>query len=80
MHGKLDLIMVVHRYAKLLSYAVDPSGAGRGLFFSYSTDLTLTQQRYTTLQADASASKKTLWSRADPRFFFNRQLTSVLTG
>lgn len=68
------------RYAGLLRYAVDPAGAGKGLYFSYGTDLTLTQQRQTTLANDESSNSTSLADRADQRFFFNRQLTLLLKG
>ncbi len=34
------------RYTRLLKEAFNPAGAGRGLFFSFDADVTLTQQRY----------------------------------
>ena len=72
------IALFVCRYAALLRYAIDPSGAGKGLFFSYAADLTLTQQRYADL--DASVKTKPLHARADQRFFFNRQLVTPLLG
>lgn len=68
------------RYAGLLRYAVDPSGAGKGLFFSYGADLTLTQQRRDVIAKDDSLRNASLADRADGRFFFNRQLTQRLKG
>ena len=76
LHSTLSLL--VCRYAALLRYAIDPSGAGKGLFFSYAADLTLTQQRYADL--DTSVKAKPLHARADQRFFFNRQLVAPLLG
>ena len=68
------------RYAALLRYATHPSGAGKGLFISYGTDLTLTQQRYTQINEKEGAGSMPLHARADPRFFFNRQLLAPLLG
>lgn len=64
----------------MLRYAVDPAGAGKGLFFSYEADLTLTQQRSDVVNKDASLKNASLIERADSRFFFNRQLTIKVTG
>ena len=59
---------------------MDPNGAGKGLFFSYGADLTLTQQRQAVVSQDASLKNASLADRADTRFFFNRQLTLKLKG
>lgn len=64
----------------LLREALDPAGAGRGLFFSHGADLTLTQQRWVAAAADTKLAAAPLWRRADPRFFWNRHLTLLLTG
>ncbi|KAK9809957.1 hypothetical protein WJX72_002549 [[Myrmecia] bisecta] len=67
------------RYIELLEHALDPLGAGRGLFFSYGSDITLTQQRYATLVAENAMAAKPLAARADPRFFWNKVLARPLT-
>jgi len=55
-------------------------GAGRGLYLSYEADVSLTQQGYKKVAADAQLKNASLAERADPRFFFNRQLAKHLTG
>ena len=72
----------VFRYIKLLRAALDPSGAGRGLFFSYGADITLTQQRYTEASAkgEHAGGNALLGERAEPRFFWNAHLLSPFTG
>lgn len=70
----------MYRYAGLLRYAVDPAGAGKGLFFSYDADLTLTQQRYKAVTSVESSLRKSIAGRADTRFFFNRHLILSLIG
>ncbi|KAK9864404.1 hypothetical protein WJX84_006665 [Apatococcus fuscideae] len=62
------------RYVELLKDAVDPKGSGRGLFFSYGADLTLTQQRVAILAESPDWVGQPLWKRADTRFFWNRKL------
>lgn len=66
-----------NRYAKLLRYALDPAGAGQGLFFSYNTNLTLSEQRVAERNADTPT--KQAWQQAEPRFFWNRFLAQPLT-
>ena len=63
-----------------MRYAIDPSGAGKGLFFSYDADLTLSQQQYDKLAAGGKLENRPLYDRTDPRFFFNRQLVLPLLG
>jgi hypothetical protein len=65
-------------YTALLREAFNPAGAGRGLFFSFDADVTLTQQRYATISADSAAAGRSLHDRADPRFYWNRHLTQKL--
>ena len=64
----------------LLREALDPAGAGCGLFFSHGADLTLTQERWAAVAANAKLAAAPLWRRADARFFWNRHLTLLLTG
>jgi hypothetical protein len=71
---------MVCRYAGLLRFALAPTGAGKGLFFSYEADVSLTQQGHEKLAADATLKNASLADRADQRFFFNRQLTRHLAG
>jgi hypothetical protein len=73
----MALSSVCGRYISLLRKALDPSDAGRGLYFSHGADLTLTQQRYSESQAKAG---KLLGERADPRFLWNRHLMAPFTG
>ena len=70
------------RYVKLLRTALDPSGAGRGLFFSYGADITLTQQRFTEACAkgERAGGNALLGERAEPRFFWNAHLLAPFTG
>ncbi|KAK9821752.1 hypothetical protein WJX81_003319 [Elliptochloris bilobata] len=68
------------RYVALIREALDPAGAGRGLFFSHGADLTLSQQRWAAVAADPSLATAPLWRRADARFFWNKFLTLPLTG
>ena len=62
------------RFVGLLRFAVHPSGAGKGLFFSYGVDLTRTQQRRSESQTNMDIHK------ADDRFFFNQNLVKPLIG
>jgi len=59
---------------RLLRDGVDPRGSGRGLYFAYFYDLTLTAQRAAALSADSSAQQQPPASRADGRFFWNAAL------
>mmetsp|Transcript_34815 Transcript_34815/g.88218 ORF Transcript_34815/g.88218 Transcript_34815/m.88218 type:complete len:689 (-) Transcript_34815:380-2446(-) len=64
----------------LLEDAVDPGRSGRGLYFSYFHDLTLTLQRSAELRAaspDAFTAQVPA-QRADPRFLWNRALARPL--
>jgi len=74
-----DMHVDDEKYAGLLRYAVAPNGAGRGLYLSYEADVSLTQQGYKKVAADAHLKNASLAERADPRFFFNRQLAKHLT-
>ena len=69
---------VLYRYAKLLKHAVDPNGAGQGMYYSYNTNLTLSEQRNAEQQADTP--DKQAWQQAEPRFFWNAFLAQPLTG
>ncbi|GLC45996.1 hypothetical protein PLESTM_001812500 [Pleodorina starrii] len=64
----------------LLRDAVNPSGSGRGIFFSHFYDLTLTSQRIADADADPAAAAAPLASvaRADGRFWYNRVLAAPL--
>ncbi|KAJ9531855.1 hypothetical protein QJQ45_022032 [Haematococcus lacustris] len=64
----------------LLEEAVHPCGAGRGLYFSYFHDLTLTTQRAASLRvADPAAFAAQLpVERADSRFFWNKVAAAPL--
>jgi hypothetical protein len=63
------------RYVALLRRGLDPSRAGRGLFFSYGADLTLTSQAAAKRDANAPT---TLHARADPAFWWNKALAEPL--
>ncbi|GBF98164.1 hypothetical protein Rsub_10576 [Raphidocelis subcapitata] len=66
---------------RLLSYlrdAINPTGTGRGLFFSYGSDLTLSAQRLADALAAPDAAGKAPARRADPSFFWNRTLAKPL--
>ena len=78
--GRPHHACVLCRWIKLLKDALDPLGSGRGLYFSHSTDVTLTQQRLVALCQDPAAASKPLWARADTRFFYNKQLAQPLIG
>ncbi|CAL8466862.1 g6398 [Coccomyxa elongata] len=64
------------KYIDLLRTAMNPAEAGRGLYFSYGADITLTQQRWAEAGEKAS---KLLGKRAEPRFFWNRHLLASFT-
>lgn len=70
----------VGRYIALLKDAFDPSGSGRGLFFSFDADITLTQQRYAAIAGDGPPTAKSLHARADSRFVWNKTHTQPLAG
>lgn len=67
-----------NRYLSMLEDAMNPAGAGRGLYFSYEADITLTTQRAALVAEDAVLAAKPLWARADARFFWNKQLAALL--
>lgn len=71
---------VCRRYISLLRMALDPAEAGRGLYFSYGADVTLTQQRWAEAQADSKKAGRPLGARAEPRFLWNRHLMAPFTG
>lgn len=76
------------RYVRLLRKAVDASSTGGGLYFSYGADLTLTTQAFDQLKAPAAPkeggekdnqqSPPALYSRADPRVWWNKSLCDPL--
>ena len=68
------------RMMELIEEACDPGIFGQQFFYSYGTDITLTQQRFTSLSESSSREQKPQWARADKRFFWNRHLTQSLTG
>ena len=65
---------------QLIEDACDPGVFGQQFFYSYGTDITLTQQRFTALSESSSGDQKPQWARADKRFFWNRHLTQPFTG
>lgn len=68
------------RYIDLLRTALNPAEAGRGLYFSYGADLTLTQQRHAEAQAKGEKAGRLMGERAEPRFFWNRHLLAPFIG
>ena len=68
------------RMMELIEEACDPGIFGQQFFYSYGTDITLTQQRFTSLSESSSGEQKPQWARADKRFFWNKHLTQSLTG
>ncbi|KAL6764565.1 phosphoinositide phosphatase [Haematococcus lacustris] len=64
----------------LLEEAVHPCGAGRGLYFSYFHDLTLTTQRAASLRVSdpAAFAAQLPVERADSRFFWNKVAAAPL--
>ena len=65
---------------ELLEDACDPGIFGQQFFYSYGTDVTLTQQRLTSVLENPSAAQQPQWARADKRFYWNKHLTQTLTG
>lgn len=63
---------------KLLSDGVDPEGSGRGMYFSYFYDVTLSAQRTALIAQDGSAGMQTAAARADKSFFWNYHLSKPL--
>lgn len=63
---------------ELVEDACDPGIFGQQFFYSYGTDITLTQQRFSALGEDSSGAQKPQWARADKRFFWNKFLTQPL--
>lgn len=53
---------------------------GQKFYFSYGTDVTLTQQRWVSIYGNAEATNKPMWANADKRFWWNRFLTQPFTG
>ena len=65
---------------ELIEDACDPGIFGQQFFYSYGTDITLTQQRFAAVHEDPAAANKPQWARADKRFFWNKYLTQPLIG
>eukprot|EP00878_Enallax_costatus_P012861 GHUV01013429.1.p1 GENE.GHUV01013429.1~~GHUV01013429.1.p1 ORF type:complete len:332 (+),score=94.38 GHUV01013429.1:445-1440(+) len=66
---------------RLLGYlrdALNPVGAGRNLFFAYQLDLTLNAQALSDVLASPVTSAKSVASRADKRFFWNRIMAAPI--
>lgn len=68
------------RYIALLRKALDPSDAGKGLYFSPTADLTLTQQRAAELEEQGGKEDAQLTARTEQRFFWNRHLLAPFLG
>ena len=77
------------RYVRLLRRALDPRGAGGGLYFSHGADLTRSTQAAAAAAAAAAgpggdpspaAAPRPLHASADPRFFWNGALAAPLLG
>lgn len=68
------------RYIALLRKALDPSDAGKGLYFSHTADLTLTQQRAAELEAAGGKEDSALTARSEQRFFWNKHLLAPFLG
>ena len=68
------------RYIALLRKALDPSDAGKGLYYSCTADLTLTQQRAAELEAAGGKEDSALTARSEQRFFWNKHLLSPFLG
>jgi hypothetical protein len=69
--------------ARLLSYlrdAINPEGTGRGVFFAYNSDLTLSAQRLADALAEPDTAGKAPCRRADRTFFWNRTLAKPIMG
>jgi hypothetical protein len=67
------------RYLQLLNFAL----SSHSFYYSYTSDITHTQQRLAKLQLSNNSSSKTptnesLWTRADLRFFWNRDVLEEL--
>lgn len=63
---------------ELIEDACDPGIFGQQFFYSYGTDITLTQQRFAAVHEDPAAASKPQWARADKRFFWNKYLAQPL--
>ena len=59
---------------------MDPSDAGKGLYFSPAADLTLTQQRAAELEEQGGKEDAPLTARTEQRFFWNRHLLAPFLG
>ncbi|GMH37947.1 hypothetical protein BSKO_05831 [Bryopsis sp. KO-2023] len=72
------------QYLSLLKSALNPEQHGRGLYFSYTGHLTLSTERNSDLQADlqsnTASQEKQWWELEDPRFFFNRFLSTPISA
>ena len=68
------------RYIALLRKALDPSDAGKGLYFSRTADLTLTQQRAAELEEQDGREDAPFTRRTEQRFFWNRHLLAPFLG
>ena len=68
------------RLVELLEDGADPGMFGQKFYFSYGTDITLTQQRWTSIYGGSQTGNKPMWANADKRFWWNRFLTQPLTG
>jgi hypothetical protein len=74
------------RYAALLQEALDPKEAGRHMYMSHKTHLTLRAQQQQqvaaagTRSSSNSSSNATLWARADARYVWNASLMAPLVA
>lgn len=75
-----DVATDLCRFVELLEDAADPGMFGQQFFFSYGTDITLTQQRWASTYEGSKAGRQPLWANADKRFWWNRFLTQPLIG
>jgi hypothetical protein len=72
--------MLAFRLLAYLADAINPSGTGRNVFFSYNVNLTLSAQKLADSLANPATQALSPAAAADQQFLWNRTLAKPLVS